>query len=187
MAANPATNKVDTVAVELRLDRISRLYNSLDPAPFHEKELDKAADDYIVGSAEDAGSHPIKLVVMLPEDQLALPEAAQIPPSIRHHFELRRDSERRLLRGMWRRGRMALLIGVVFLALCLFARSLLLASASTMAHIVAEGLLILGWVAMWGPLDVFLYGWWPIWSRYKLFDRLTQLEVEMHPLGSALK
>ncbi len=182
MAANPGTDKVDAVAVELRLDRIPRLYNSLDPAPFHEKELEAAADDYIVGSAEDAGGRPMRLIVMLPAEELVRPEAEQVPASIRHHFELRRDSERRLLRGMWWRGRVALLIGVVFLALCLFARSLLLASSSTAAHIVAEGLLIVGWVAMWGPLDVFLYGWWPIWSRYRLFDRLTRLEVEMRPL-----
>jgi hypothetical protein len=182
MAANPGIDKVDAVAVELRLDRIPRLYNSLDPAPFHEKELETAADDYIVGSAEDAGGRPIRLVVMLPDAELAQPEAQHVPASIRHHFELRRDSERRLLRGMWRRGRMALLIGIAFLAVCLFARSLLLAASSTPAHIVAEGLLIVGWVAMWGPLDVFLYGWWPIWSRYRLFDRLTRLEVEMRPL-----
>ncbi len=53
MTANPDRNKVEAVAVELRLDRISRLYNSLDPAPFNEKDLDAAADAYIVGSAED--------------------------------------------------------------------------------------------------------------------------------------
>jgi hypothetical protein len=47
---------------------------------------------------------------------------------------------------------------------------------------VAEGLLIVGWVAMWGPLDIFLYGWWPIYSRVKLFDRLARLEVELRPL-----
>jgi hypothetical protein len=46
---------------------------------------------------------------MLPEEELARPEAEQVPASIRHHFEPRRDSERRLLRGMWRRGRCKLL------------------------------------------------------------------------------
>jgi hypothetical protein len=51
MAANRDTDKTATVAVELRLDRIPRLYNSLDPAPFHEKELETAADDSIVGAA----------------------------------------------------------------------------------------------------------------------------------------
>jgi hypothetical protein len=182
MAAIRDTNKAETVAVELRLDRIPRLYNSLDPAPFHEKELEAAADDYIVGSAEDAGKRPIRLIVMLPAEELAQPEAGQVPISIRHHFELRRDSERRKLRGTWRRGRIALAIGSAFLAACLFARSLLFASDATVAHIVAEGLLIVGWVAMWGPLDIFLYGWWPIYSRYRLFDRLAQLEVEMRPL-----
>jgi hypothetical protein len=181
MAANPVTDKADTVAVELRLDRISRLYNSLDPAPFHEKELEPAADDYIVGSAEDAG-RPIRLIIKLPDDQLTRPEAQQIPVSIRHHFELRRDTERRLLRGMWQRGRMALLIGVAFLAICLLVRRLLLESASTTAHILAEGVLIVGWVAMWRPLDIILYGWWPIWARCKLFDRLARLDVEVRPL-----
>jgi hypothetical protein len=183
MAANSAPDKVDTVAVEVRLDRMSRLYNSLDPAPFHEKELEAAADDYIVGSAEDAGSRSIRLVIMLPEAELARPEAAQVPASIRHHFELRSASERRQLRAMWRRGRTALLIGVAFLAACLAGRSLLLGSPSTAAHIVAEGLLIVGWVAMWGPLDIFLYGWWPIWSRLKLFERLSRLDVELRSLG----
>lgn len=181
MTAKPAANKADTVAVELRLDRIPRLYNSLDPAPFHEKELEAAADDYIVGSAEDARG-PIHLIIMLPDAELALPEAQHMPASIRHHFELRRDSERRQLRALWRRGRLSLLIGVGFLAACLFARSLLISMPSTAAHIVAEGLLIVGWVAMWGPLDIFLYGWWPIYSRYKLFERLTHLEVEICPL-----
>src|SRR4029079_13029486 len=62
---NRDTDKTDTVAVELRLDRIPRLYNSLDPAPFHEKELEAAADGYIVGSAEDAGGRPTTLVATL--------------------------------------------------------------------------------------------------------------------------
>ena len=76
MTAKPDANKVEAVAVELRLDRISRLYNSLDPAPFHEKELEAAADEYIVGSAEDVGGRPFRLVIMLPQDELARPEAA---------------------------------------------------------------------------------------------------------------
>ena len=106
MAANRDTDKVETVAVESRLDRIPRLYNSLDPAPFHEKELEAAADDYIVGSAEDAGSRPIRLVIMLPSDELARREAQQVPASIRH-LCLRAaccSRRRRLLRTSWPKG-----------------------------------------------------------------------------------
>ncbi|MBX9947285.1 MAG: hypothetical protein K2Y40_24645 [Reyranella sp.] len=182
MTANPGTDKVEAVAVELRLDRISRLYNSLDPAPFHEKELEAAADDYIVGSAEDTGGRPIRLVIMLPQTELARPEAAQIPASIRNHFALRERNEHRRLRAEWHRGRLSLLIGLGFLVLCLFARELLLSSEGTVPRMLAEGLLIVGWVAMWGPIDVFLYGWWPIAGRRRLFAALARLDVDLRPL-----
>ena len=183
MTVNPGTGKA--VTVELRIDRVARLYNVLDPSPFQEKELDPAADDYIVGSAEDLGSRPMRLAIMLPDAELALPEAQQVPASIRHHFVLRHDSERRRLRNMWWRGRTSLLIGLAFLAICLVARNLLAGSSSAVAHIVAEGLLIVGWVAMWGPLDIILYGWWPIYSRCKLLARLSRLDVELRALKSA--
>lgn len=182
MTANATAHKDAAVAVELRLDRIARLYNSLDPSPFEEKELDDAADDYIAGSAEDLGSRPMRLVVMLPEQELARPEAAHIAASVRHHFELRRRSEQRKLRNMWWRGRTSLVVGLAFLATCLVARNLLAGSPSTLAHIFSEGLLIVGWVAMWGPLDIFLYGWWPIHARHKLLERLAQLDVELRPV-----
>src|SRR5260370_25959663 len=88
MTAKPVTDKVEAVAVELPLDQISRLYNSLDPAPFHEKELDSAADDYIVGYAEDLGGLAIRLEIMLPESELARPETGQLAQSVRNHFAL---------------------------------------------------------------------------------------------------
>lgn len=179
MTVNLAPDKADAVAVEVRIDRLSRLYNALDPAPFRERELEMAADDYIVGSAEEAGGRPIRLVVMLPASEMALPEASHIATSIRHHFELRRDSERRNLRKMWWRGRTSLAVGLAFLAACLLMRNLLADSPSAIFRILSEGLLIVGWVAMWGPLEIFLYGWWPIRARWKLMDQLSRADVEL--------
>ena len=45
--------------------------------------------------------------------------------------------------------------------------------------VIREGLLIGGWVAMWRPLEVFLYDWWPIRAEAHLFDRLSQMPVKM--------
>src|ERR1700730_3598128 len=181
MTAKPVADNVEAVAVELRLDQISRLYNSLDPAPFHEKELDAAAEDYIVGSAEDLGGRAMRLVIMLPESELARPEAGQIAQSIRNHFALRERVEHRRLRAEWRRGRLSLVVGLGFLAVCLLACELLASSGSAVARILAEGSLIAGWVAMWGPIDVFLYGWWPIASKRRLLARLAQIDVGLRP------
>jgi hypothetical protein len=180
MTAKPPADKTE---VELRLDRISRLYNSLDPSPFNEKDLDAAADEYIVGAAEDLAGRPMRLVVRLDETELARPEAHQIGDSIRHHFALREQSERRQLRQILHRGRVSLAIGLVFLIVCLVGRQLMKPVDAGFLHIVSEGLLILGWVAMWGPIEIFLYGWWPIARRRKLFEQLSRLEVDVRPLA----
>jgi len=52
---------------------------------------------------------------------------------------------------------------------------------SAVQRILSEGLLIIGWVAMWGPLEVFLYGWWPIAGTCRILERLADLEVEVRP------
>jgi hypothetical protein len=36
-----------------------------------------------------------------------------------------------------------------------------------------------GWVAMWRPLEIFLYDWWPIQAERKLFDRLSIMPVRI--------
>ena len=74
------------------------------------------------------------------------------------------------------------MIGLGFLVVCLFARELLVPSAWAVSRVLAEGLLIAGWVALWGPIDVFLYGWWPIAGRRRLLARLAQIDVEVRPI-----
>lgn len=124
----------------------------------------------------------MRLVIMLPESELARPEAGQIAQSIRNHFALRERVEHRRLRAEWRRGRISLVIGLGFLVVCLFARELLASSGSAVSRVLAEGFLIAGWVALWGPIDVFLYGWWPIAGRRRMLASLARLDVEVRPI-----
>src|SRR5262249_43153885 len=66
--------------IEINLGRLPQLFNSLDPSPFLERDLDRDAEDYIVGSAEEAPrQHPLALVIYLPADQLP----AQGLPNVR--------------------------------------------------------------------------------------------------------
>jgi len=50
---------------------------------------------------------------------------------------------------------------------------------SRFAEVIREGLLIGGWVAMWRPLEVFLYDWWPIRAEAHLSDRLSTMPVRI--------
>jgi hypothetical protein len=45
--------------------------------------------------------------------------------------------------------------------------------------ILRESVLIGGWVAMWRPLEIFLYDWWPILAEARLFDRLSVMRVQV--------
>jgi len=40
-------------------------------------------------------------------------------------------------------------------------------------------LIILGWVAMWRPLDVYLYRWWPVHRLGRIYQGLSQMPVEI--------
>jgi hypothetical protein len=47
------------------------------------------------------------------------------------------------------------------------------------SEILRESLLIGGWVAMWRPMEVFLYDWWPIRADAQLADRLSAMRVRL--------
>jgi hypothetical protein len=51
-------------------------------------------------------------------------------------------------------------------------------------RLLREGLLIGGWVAMWRPIEIFLYDWWPIRAEARLFDRLSTMPVRIAYTGS---
>jgi hypothetical protein len=175
-----------TRLIDISLNRIQQLFNSLDPSPFHEKDLDAEAEAYIVGAAREFHiGTPLKLVFHFPDSEADAAQAVDLGASIRSYFTYRRDSARRDLRFLLRQGRLTLAIGLAFLAACLSLRAvLLLPSASALNNIVAEGLVITGWVAMWRPIQIFLYDWWPLRGMVRIYEKLAQIPVEIRPTGT---
>jgi hypothetical protein len=43
--------------------------------------------------------------------------------------------------------------------------------------------LISGWVAMWRPIQIFLYAWWPVRNLGRLYDKLSHLKIDLLPHG----
>ena len=48
-----------------------------------------------------------------------------------------------------------------------------------MGEILHESFLFGGWVAMWRPLETFLYEWWSIRAEEKLLERLAAMPVHV--------
>ena len=165
--------------IEIRLGRPQQLFNSFDPSPFHERDLDEDAEAYIVDSVDEFPLQKrLRLIIHLPADQLPAGNVPDLPQAIHNYFAYRLHESRRRLRLFFREGRIALLIGLAFLFACIVLRQFAFAlGRGAVAEIAQEGLLIVGWVAMWRPLEIFLYDWRPIRRRCQVFAKLSDIPV----------
>jgi len=127
------------------------------------------------------------LVIELDVHGPGVSESARVERIIQGHFARRSGELRRELWVLLRRGAASLAIGVAFLsaflALWQFAGPHL--GDMPQATLMREGLLIFGWVAMWKPLEIFLYDWWPLVGERRLLDRLARMPVHVELGGKS--
>ncbi|MBE7483153.1 MAG: hypothetical protein HS104_24665 [Polyangiaceae bacterium] len=165
--------------IELELRSLGQLFNSIDPAPFPEKDLDDDIDAFLVSWAKEfPDSAPLKVIIHLRELPADTQPDELAEASLHHYFTYRAELADREFRQLLRRGRTSLLIGLAFLGACVGA-SRLLANFSTtpLAAIAQESLLIGGWVAMWRPLEILLYDWWPLRRNRHVYRKLARAPV----------
>lgn len=167
--------------IEVRVAELRQLFNAIDPSPFRERDLDPNAEQFILDWARDLPRDvPLALRVHLERRAGRPDEAALLGQAIHQHFRVSATASRRTLRELFRRGRISLVIALVFLGVSLALGDLIgKISHSGFATLLQEGLLIGGWVAMWRPLEVFLYDWWPILGDVRLLDRLSRMPVSI--------
>jgi hypothetical protein len=167
--------------IEVHVSELKQLFNSIDPSPFREKDLDPGAEEFIVDWAREA-RRDVPLALQVHVDRPAgLPdEPALLGDAVREYFRGRAQATRIRLRLLFRVGRISLLIGIACLGLSVglggVVERLL---AGRLGQLLRESLLIGGWVAMWRPLETFLYDWWPIRAEARLFDRLSAMPVRI--------
>ena len=174
-AARPAPR-----LIELNVHDVAQLFNSMDPSPFNEKDLDRDAEEYIVSWAREFPvDAPVALRVHL-EHWPDVNPTGIISDAVHHYFAYRAAITDLEFRRIMKEGRLTLLIGLVFLASCLLAtRTLIPAGNGGWQGYVRESLTIAGWVAMWRPMETYLYDWWPVRRRGAVFRKLSVMPVEV--------
>lgn len=165
--------------LELNLHELDQLFNTMDPSPFHEKDLDHDAEEFIVSWAQEFHRHePVDLVIhlsKLPEKHDAQRTAEE---AIHNYFAYRARLNDLEFKRLMKQGRLSLLVGFSFLGVCFLLIELwLIKTSSPLLGFFKEGLLIAGWVAMWKPLEIYLYDWWPLRRRGQIFEKLSRMPV----------
>lgn len=166
--------------IAIKLENISQLFNSMDPSPFHDKDLDQDAEEFIMSWAQEfPRKDPVMLVVHLAQPPRDPDQPESIEGAVRHYFAYRAKLNRRELKRLWRDGRKSLLIGLGFLAACTLTAGLLPADAGAWWNVVREGLTIAGWVALWRPMQIYLYDWWPLRRRGQIYKKMSRMQVQV--------
>jgi hypothetical protein len=168
---------VAATAIEIRVGDLAQLFDPLDPSPTHRRALARSVASYILARAEaQGGQEPLRLVVYGPESLRT--QAAEIVQGIQEHFRVAHAKGQRRFARRMRIGGVTLVGGLVVLALSVALRSLLRSAyPGSMADGIGEGLLILGWVAMWWPVHILLFEHFESHLDHAVLDRLARVQV----------
>jgi len=169
--------------IDIRVREIRQLFNSLDATPFPETDLDADAEEFILDWAmEFPAKVPIRLVIHVEKPPADNEMIRQTVLAIQGFFSYRVDVLRRRFRLLMQRGRQRLLAGISFLSVSVLAAQLIAQLGDgRLLEILRESLLIGGWVAMWGPLEILLYDWWPLRHERLICERLSEAQIDIVP------
>lgn len=162
-----------------------QLFNSFDPSPFYEKDLDAAAEQFLVSWARELHPHADLRLTLYLKTPPADPQPENwLVQAIHHNFAERARLALAELRALLRLGRASLAIGIAFLTACLvLAQLIATVTTGVVPHLFKEGLTIAGWVAMWRPLQIYLYEWWPLLQKQRLYVRMSRMPVDLRITG----
>jgi hypothetical protein len=178
----PAALGANAGRIEIHVAALDHVFNAMDPSPLPERDLAPGVLEFVVGSARELPRHgTLTLLVHVDRPSGPAPDDAVFAEAVRGFFVREAETTRRRLRQLFRRGRTSLVIGIVFLAALVGIGDVAAAAlrGSRLGEVVREGLLIGGWVAMWRPIEIFLYDWWPIRAEARLYDRLGEMTVRV--------
>lgn len=167
--------------LDLSIRELGQLFNSMDPTPFLNKDLDRDAEAFIENWA--LGLSPgdrFQITIHLERPYADGDPNEIIANAIHNYFSYKTDLVRAEVKRLLTEGRVSLLIGLVFLTVCLIgAESIGTATSGTTSRVLREGLTIIGWVALWRPLQIFLYDWWPLARRRRIYRNLARALVKV--------
>ena len=168
--------------ISVRARSLVQLFNSLDPSPFRDKDLDPEVEAFVTDwVSELPADAPFKVVVHLPLEEARLAESERFAGAFSNYFEHLANVSTHQWRELFRVGRRYLAIGGAVLITCLGASQIFAALVpnKVLAGIVEQSLIIVGWVANWRPLEIYLYDWVPIRRRIRLYRRIAAAPVEI--------
>ena len=131
-------------------------------------------------------TEPLSLIIHVQEPPADDQQQPAVEKAVQHYFAYRAKLNRLDFRRLMKDGLQSLTIGVTFLTACLVGSEMLMKfSAHPAVSVLRESLSIGGWVAMWRPLEIYLYSWWPVQRLGRVYQKMSRMKVELRVKKSA--
>ena len=173
-----------TATVHVHVHEVAQLYNSLDPSPFWDRDLDRDAAEFIEGEFSDRlGAEHWHLLIHVSASTV---EVQALQKAVASYYHRLAASARRQLSDHLRRARLGLFAGLALFALFMVARNVARAMIHDLPAVIDEGLIILAWLSVWRPAEMLAYEWLPLHRRRRLYERLSTVRVTAHTDAEAI-
>jgi hypothetical protein len=159
-----------SASVSIHVRDLVQMFNSLDPSPFWDRDLDRAAAEFVEGEFSEKRSAGVWHLYVHTHGGAA--SAADLQAAIENYYGRLASSARRALREhLW--------------LLCMAARGIIRGTLGGLPQVLDQGLIILAWLALWRPAEALGYECVPLYRKRRLFQRLAGIRVFVRGDASA--
>ncbi len=160
------------------------MFNSFDPSPFWDRDLDKDAAQFIEEEFSEKLSAGVWHLHVYVQEGATM--ESDLQTAVEHYYEFLASSARRRLRDQMASARLALLAGLGMFLVSMSARAILKAALHGVPQMLDEGLIILAWLALWRPAEMLVYEWVPLLRTRRLYERLSGIRVQVRAVAGAV-
>ena len=154
---------------------LAQMFNSLDPSPFGDRDLDRAAAEFIEEEFREKRSAEVWHLHVFAQEGVASVEDLQT--AVESYYGRLASSARNAMREHVRMAELALVGGLLIFLLAMGAREILKTTLGVLPPTLNEGLIILAWLALWRPAEALVYEWVPLYRKRRLYERLAGIHV----------
>ena len=165
------------IILDVYARRVEDLYNDFDKsAPYVRRDLDPDLVDHVIDCARELGRNPfvVRFTLEHPPDGARL---VRVERSVHDYFLYLIGTERRKIQQMFHRSSILFAIGLGLLFLSVWLGRLLGPDRSVTTRVLAEGLTVASWVALWEAIAAFLVDWFPHRKNVLLYGRFVDAEI----------
>jgi hypothetical protein len=128
-----------------------------------------------------------RLVLLMRPDMITPNLSEEFEAAMDRYTKTKIEDNQNKMAAIHRRGILEIPYAMIFLIISVslgfvFRSEAITGIPSVWASVLSEGFFIVGWVAMWGPLDTLLFERFPLKGENRALRALERMKIEVRPL-----